>query len=185
MRQKKKNGFLLFCFSFLPGAGEMYLGFMKMGFSIMAVFAILICVVSFVACPELAVFPALFYVYSFFHAHNVYSLDDEHFNALEDEYLFGLDNISNIKEQASGKYRSWIAIICIVLGTLMLWNGALEVLADRIGYNNSIVKALYMISDYAPRFAIGVVIIIVGIRLIAGGKTEANVDTVDEKIEGK
>ena len=33
---KKKNGFLAFCFSLIPGAGEMYMGFMKQGASIMA-----------------------------------------------------------------------------------------------------------------------------------------------------
>ena len=38
--KKKKNRFLLFCFSFLPGAGEMYLGFMKTGISLLSIFAI-------------------------------------------------------------------------------------------------------------------------------------------------
>ena len=38
MIRNKKNGFWTFCFSLLPGAGEMYLGFMKMGISLMAIF---------------------------------------------------------------------------------------------------------------------------------------------------
>ena len=38
MTRKRKSGFLTFCFSFLPGAGEMYLGFMKMGVSLMSLF---------------------------------------------------------------------------------------------------------------------------------------------------
>ena len=38
MKTKKKNRFLTFCFSCLPGAAEMYMGFMKMGLSLMLVF---------------------------------------------------------------------------------------------------------------------------------------------------
>ena len=30
---RKKNGFLTLCFSLVPGAGEMYMGFMKQGVS--------------------------------------------------------------------------------------------------------------------------------------------------------
>ena len=36
--KKKKNRFFLFCFSFLPGAGEMYFGLMKTGISLLGLF---------------------------------------------------------------------------------------------------------------------------------------------------
>ena len=36
--RRKKSKFLTFIFSLLPGAGEMYMGFMKMGVSLMAEF---------------------------------------------------------------------------------------------------------------------------------------------------
>ena len=35
----KKNGFLTFCFAFIPGAGQMYQGYMKRGLSMVAVCA--------------------------------------------------------------------------------------------------------------------------------------------------
>ena len=38
MKNKRKSGFLLFWFSLLPGAGEMYLGFMRQGLSLMGLF---------------------------------------------------------------------------------------------------------------------------------------------------
>ena len=38
---RKKSGFLTFCCSLLPGAGEMYLGFLKQGASIMTLFLLL------------------------------------------------------------------------------------------------------------------------------------------------
>ena len=34
----KKNSFFTFCFAFIPGAGEMYLGMMKKGLAVMSVF---------------------------------------------------------------------------------------------------------------------------------------------------
>ena len=38
MKTKKKNKFFTFCFSLFPGAGEMYMGFMKAGVSLMLLF---------------------------------------------------------------------------------------------------------------------------------------------------
>ncbi|MCI8355555.1 MAG: hypothetical protein HFI47_10905, partial [Lachnospiraceae bacterium] len=38
MKTKKKSRFLTFCFSMLPGAGEMYMGFMRTGVSLMLLF---------------------------------------------------------------------------------------------------------------------------------------------------
>ena len=42
MKAKKKSKFLTFCFSLLPGAAEMYMGFMKMGVSLMSLFFLII-----------------------------------------------------------------------------------------------------------------------------------------------
>ena len=39
---KKKNRCWTFCFSFIPGAGEMYMGFMKMGISLMSLFVLVL-----------------------------------------------------------------------------------------------------------------------------------------------
>lgn len=36
--RKRKNGFWTFVFSFIPGCAEMYMGFMKMGLSLMVAF---------------------------------------------------------------------------------------------------------------------------------------------------
>ena len=44
--KKKKNRFFLFCCSLWPGAGELYLGFMKTGLSLLGIFALSVVVVS-------------------------------------------------------------------------------------------------------------------------------------------
>ena len=68
---KKKSGFLTFCFSLVPGAGEMYMGFMRQGVSIMALFWLLIFLAAFLSIgPVLFILPIL-WCYSFFNVHNI------------------------------------------------------------------------------------------------------------------
>ena len=54
---KKRNGFLRFCCSLLPGAGEMYMGFMKMGLSLMSMFFGIIVAASIFPMPPLFLLP--------------------------------------------------------------------------------------------------------------------------------
>lgn len=164
----RKNGFLHFVFSFVPGAGEMYMGFMKMGFSLMCIFAVLCAVVSLISIPELAIFPAMFYVYCFFHTHNIRGLDDAKFGEVVDEYLFNLDKILQLKEDALKKGRKWIAALCVILGAVMLWQAGLEFLWDTLGGKYRIVRILSTITDYMPRTIIGIAIVVLGIKLIKG-----------------
>ena len=42
MKTQKKSKFLTFCFSMMPGAAQMYMGFMKMGTSLMFLFFLII-----------------------------------------------------------------------------------------------------------------------------------------------
>ncbi|MDD3140341.1 MAG: hypothetical protein PHX08_15405, partial [Lachnospiraceae bacterium] len=87
---KKKNGFLTFVFSCLPGAGEMYMGFFKQGVSIMSLFFLLIFVSSWMNMGALMYISPVIWFYSFFHANNLHSLPDEEFYAIEDTFLFPL-----------------------------------------------------------------------------------------------
>ena len=47
MKTKKKNRFLTFCFSLMPGAAEMYMGFMRTGTELMLFFLGMIMIPSF------------------------------------------------------------------------------------------------------------------------------------------
>ena len=48
MKQQRRNGFFTFIFSFMPGAAEMYMGFLKQGVSIMAIFLLGIAIPNFI-----------------------------------------------------------------------------------------------------------------------------------------
>ena len=54
----------------------MYMGFMKMGLSLMLGFMILAAIVGVTNLGALSVFPIVMYAYSFFHANNLATLDD-------------------------------------------------------------------------------------------------------------
>lgn len=76
---KKKNAFLTFIFSLLPGAAEMYMGFMKMGLSLMGVFFGLAILGSFFGQGIFLIADVVVWFYGFFHAHNLRAMDDEDF----------------------------------------------------------------------------------------------------------
>ena len=52
----ERNKFLVFCFAFVPGAGQMYLGMMKKGLVIMSVFWAVIAVAVMLNLGVLCVF---------------------------------------------------------------------------------------------------------------------------------
>lgn len=179
--KKKKSKFWLFVFSFWPGAGHMYLGFMKMGVSLMMGFLLSSAVVGITGIGVLAVFPITLYIYSFFHANNIGGLDDEQFAAMEDAYLFGLDGIDYDRFRLERKSRKILAVVFIVLGVCMLWNIGFGMLWDYVGRDNPIMKAVYyLMRDDIPRLVIAIAIIWFGTVLLRGKKI-----AVEEKTSGE
>ena len=167
--QRKKSRFWLFLFSFMPGAGEMYMGFMKMGLSLMLGFMILVAIVGYTNLGVLAVFPVAMYIYSFFHANNLSSLDDVTFHKIEDQYLFGFDGIEHMNVKLNGRNRKIAAVILIVLGVMMLWQVIFNLLCDIFGWDNRFLSAIYyFVRDDLPRAVVGIAVIWAGLALIRG-----------------
>ncbi len=167
--QRKKSRFLVFVLSFFPGAGEMYMGFMKMGLSLMLGFMILTAIVGLTNLGALAVFPIAMYAYSFFHANNLATLDDRMFHSIRDEYLFGFGELDNRKLKLEGRNRKTAAGILIVLGVMMLWQVAFNLLCDIFGWDNRFLSAVYyFVRDDLPRAVVGIGVIWAGLALIRG-----------------
>lgn len=181
--KKKKNRFLLFCFSFLPGAGEMYLGFMKTGISLLSIFAICVMLTGYTGIGIVAFLPFVIWVYSFFHANNLGALSDEDFYRVEDGYLFGLNEteLGSFKDSIVGKYRKALAIILIILGASMLWQAFCHMLWHLVGsdfYYEYISRFTDIVSDDLPKVIIALVVIWLGVKLIQGKKEE--LDKLDD-----
>ena len=179
----KKNRFWLFVFSLVPGAGHMYIGFMKMGLSFMTGFLLSCAVVGITNIGVLAVFPIIIYVYAFFHANNLGSLDDEQFAALEDEYLFGFADMDYSRFKLNRKNRNIAAVVFIVLGVCMLWNVGFGMLRDYMGWDNWMIQTIYyFVQDELPRAVIGVAVIWFGVSLLRG-KKDVLVPQIEQKEE--
>ncbi len=175
--RKRKSGFLTFCFSFLPGAGEMYLGFMKMGLTLMGLFFALIALAALLNMPSILFVLAVVWFYSFFHVHNLAGLTDEEFLETEDQFLFNLDVFFGPEGKNIEKYRKTIAIVLIVIGVLLFWNGMKDLLFSFLP--DEVWRFLLRAESRVLKILMGSAIVVGGIRMIIGKKEELKEVIVD------
>lgn len=176
---RKKNRFLTFIFSLVPGAGEMYMGFMKQGVTLMGAFFLLIFLASWLNIgPLLFALPVL-WCYGFFHVHNLKSLPDEEFYAIEDDYLFHLDRVLPKNINMDKKSKNILAVILIAVGIVILLNN----LGDMIGWllPSYLMDWYWSAINRLPQLVIAVVLIVGGIWLIRGKKKELDAQENQEE----
>lgn len=186
MIKKKKSGFITFCCSLFPGAGEMYLGFMKMGVSLMSLFIFIMILGDMLNIDSLLSIGIIVWFYSFFHVHNLAGLTENEYMNTKDEFLFNFDKILNADKKNIEKYRKVIAIILILFGTLLLWQGIkaafLPLLPDFI------LRIISRMENTVPQILAGIGIIIGGFYMIKGKKEdmeEVIIDVTDENTAGE
>ena len=161
--QKQKRGFLLFICSLIPGAGEMYMGFFKQGISIMTLFWALVAIAGGLNISSLVIFLPVVWFYSFFHVHNLKELPEEEFYAVEDNYILNLDRIFPNSEKLAPKHTKIIAILLIIFGAAILWNGFRDLLFWILP--NALAIIVQDIMYQIPSVIIGILIIIAGCHL--------------------
>ncbi len=172
--KREKNKFLTFCFSLLPGAGHMYMGFMKMGLSLMAAFFFVILVSSWLNIGPLLFILPLIWFYSFFDCINKRYSTEEDFLLLEDNYLFSLDELVKIDKSIFKKHGLFTGILLVLLGGYLIWN---NILGSLYRYMPSeVYNAINDITRVAPQIIIGVTIIVIGLKLIKGKKKECDIN---------
>ena len=168
--RRKKSKFLTFIFSLLPGAGEMYMGFMKMGVSLMAEFFGIIFLATVTEVSQLLLIDIILWFYAFFHVHSIAGASDEEFSRLEDKYLIPLYE-SNPGRQ-SKMMRRFCSIVLIVLGAFMLWNMGIKMLGS----------ILYLPGvEYVPKVLVAVGLILLGIVMIQGKKEALDQEEVSNE----
>ena len=164
--QKQKKGFLLFISSLIPGAGEMYMGFFKQGISIMTLFWAIIAIAGELNISSLVIFLPVLWFYSFFHVHNLKELPEEEFYAIEDNYILHLDRIFQNNIRLSQKHIKIAAILLIVFGVAVFWNGFRDLLFWILP--NSLAIIIQDIMYQIPSVIIGILIIVAGYQLLTG-----------------
>ena len=140
-----KNGFLTFCCAFIPGAGQMYQGYMKRGLSLILT-ACLIGMVSSLLNPVLLLLVVV-WMYSFFDTFNLRAqiIAD---TAPEDDYLVHFDPRDKRLARALLDSHKLVGWLLIAFGAL-------------IAYQNLIMASL-------PDVVVCVVLIVCGVWLVKG-----------------
>ena len=172
--KKKRSNFLTFVFSLLPGAGHMYMGFMKMGLSFMAAFFFTIFLSSWFDIGPLLVILPLIWFYSFFDCINKRYSTDEEFLQLEDNYLFSLDKFVKLDKDIFQKRIVLGGVLLLLLGVYLIWNNTLHLLYKYMP--PEIYEAIDNLTRIAPQLIIGIAIIVAGVKLIMGKRKEGEKD---------
>jgi len=177
----KKNSFLTFLFSLIPGAGQMYLGLLKKGSVIMLSFFIIIGLISFLHLSALTVFLPVVWFYAFFDTFNLKYLSDEERSAIDQRFAFGLnDLLKRDQHHVLAKRHVLVGVICIFLGFYMLFDSVVRPYLYRISER---LPWLYQMIYQLPTLVVAVVIVILGVYLIRGGKkTELPEDDYQEYV---
>lgn len=168
---RKKNSFFTFIFSLIPGAGQMYMGFMKRGLSLMSSFFIIIFFSVWLNAGPFMFIALISWFYSFFDTHNLRSVPDDEFYELEDNYILFPEFMKDKSYlELQKKYKNIIAIVLIVMGFTILWNNIYDMFSGVLPYY--LRSIIYSIGRGIPQIIIGLAIILFGLYLIRGKKQE-------------
>ena len=167
----KPNKFLTFLFALIPGAGHMYLGYLKRGISIMLLlFFIILC--SSIFFIFFWIIPIIWFAAFFdtFKLYNCIAVDE----APKDDYLFvetgfSAETFSQISSfRLKGKMPKYIGVSAICLGSYLFFDILYKSFFSRLIYNmNSVVGEIISSVYYRlPELTISAIIIIIGIKLV-------------------
>lgn len=175
-----KNGFLTFIFAFIPGAGQMYLGYLRRGLSLMAFFAFMIAGTSFIPFLCGPLLPVLWFL-AFFDTFETRRRMVEG-RPREDAFLdFGLLQRYDAESFIS-RYRKPLSIALILIGIYLLFRQFLYwpllQLLDMLSPVAPLHRILSSFFGGLPILAVSVLIIWLGVRLMRGAKSPAEPDFI-------
>lgn len=164
-----KNGLLTLLFAFIPGAGQMYQGYMKRGLSLMLM-CCAICVLAVLFSP-IAFFLLVVFMYSFFDTLNLRA-QIALGNAPADDYLVHLDPKDKRLARLLLDSHKLVGWLLIAFGALIAYqNLIMNTLGDlvyRWGHSSPVFRALYLVMASLPDVVVCVVLIVCGVWLVKG-----------------
>jgi TM2 domain-containing membrane protein YozV len=161
-----RSKFFTFIFSLVPGAGQMYLGFMKQGVTLMFMFFFTIFLVDYFRISFIIALLPVVWCYSFFDTFNKASLPPEKLEELEDRSM--LEELLRDGFNKIPRKNIWLGVILVVFGGLLLVDNVVLPELRRMNLIN-----LYAARDYLRTVIASAIIILVGIRLITGKKVNS------------
>lgn len=164
-----KNGLLTLLFAFIPGAGQMYQGYMKRGLSLM----LMCCAIGVLAMlfAPIALFLMLVFMYSFFDTLNLRA-QIALGNAPADDYLVHLDPKDKRLARLLLDSHKLVGWLLIAFGALISYqNLIMNIFGDlvyRWGHSSPVFRALYLVMASLPDVVVCVVLIVCGVWLVKG-----------------
>ena len=171
-----KNGFLTFCCAFVPGAGQMYQGYMKRGLSLILAAALIMMFTSLLN-PAIVLMTVV-WMYSFFDTFNLRAQIIAG-TAPEDDYLFRFDPHDK-RLWAALANRRVFGWLLIAFGSLIAYQtlimNTLGDLVYRWGHTHPVFRALYLVMDSLPDVVVCVTLIVCGVWLVKGPRSTRKPD---------
>ena len=168
-----KNGFLTLMFSFFPGAGQMYQGYMKRGLSHVTLFFLFIGVGGIIGdwfwiVRPVLLLSAIVYMYSFFDSLNLRS----QLKAGEcpvDDYAIGLSFFSQYSKLNVNQHKV-IGWVLIAIGAYSIYIGIFsDILYHLQAFFETRIPAIANMIRCIPNLIVAILFIYAGYRLIRGG----------------
>lgn len=161
----RKSRFLTFFLGMIPGAGQMYLGYMKRGVSLMTMFFMCIAISGILNISFLVVGLPIIWFYAFFDAMNLRALTyDERFRPMDD-YIFHLRDLEKYDVfRFLQKRRMVVGVVCILLGVYFILQNIVAPFFYSIGID------FFNFFRNIPMLAVSIAIIWFGISLVKSDK---------------
>lgn len=169
----RKNILLTFFFACIPGAGQMYQGYLKRGTSIMLLFFAPIAIGASLGIEIVLFLSAVVYAYAFFDTFRIRNMmPDERINE-PDDYVIHLDGTINELLKSNTRILGWG---CIIVGVIAAWNIIIRPL-HRILWNLNLGFIADMLYN-VPSVALAAALIVFGFYLLRGKKPTPQDDYV-------
>ena len=167
----KKNGFLTFIFACIPGAGQMYYGYMQRGLSIAMM--LILCMMAATVIQPLLFLCLVIWMYSFFDTYDLI----RHMAAGEpkEDSLLVLGNYEEIKKLVPQHNRliGWglVGFGVWALYDLLIGNWVYKILTNVLGYGHA-----WDIINGIPNLVVGGLLVFAGFKLLNMHPAKKNSD---------
>ncbi len=167
----KKNGFLTFIFACIPGAGQMYYGYMQRGLSITMM--LILCLMAATVVEPLMFLCLVIWMYSFFDTYDLI----RHMAAGEpkEDSLLVLGNYEEIKKLIPQHNRliGWglVGFGVWALYDLLIGNWVYKILTNVLGYGHA-----WDIINGIPNLVVGGLLVFAGFKLLNMHPAKKNSD---------
>ena len=164
----KKNLFLTFCFSLLPGAGQMYQEYMRRGVSLLLLAAIFMTLAFLLGSEIFLIGFLIIMVYSFFDSfllRNKFIRGEE---MPKDEYIFkGEKDIFDM----FSKKKPLLGILIMMIGVYLLFNEFILSILYSMGFEKAAIVVSSIVGRM-PGLFVAIISMIVGYKMIVRKEDE-------------